>query len=59
MIRDHWVRHFDKLLNRGNENECVTFTTRSSNQISKEKTQDTIDAPHYWGNWNSTEEIRK
>jgi len=35
----------DKLLNRRNENECVTFTTRSSNKISKEKTQDTIDAP--------------
>jgi len=45
MMLDHWARHFDKLLNRGNENECVTFTTRSSNQISKEKTQNTIDAP--------------
>jgi len=40
-----WVRHLDTLLNGRKDNECVTFTTTSSNQILKEKTQDTIDAP--------------
>ena len=39
------VRHFDKLLNGRNVNECVTFTTTSNNQILKGKTQVTIDAP--------------
>jgi len=34
-----------KLLNGRKDNECVTFTIASSNQISKGKTQDTIDAP--------------
>ena len=47
---DRWVRQFNKLLNTRKDNECVTFTTTSSNQISKGKTQDTIDAP-------TTEEI--
>ena len=32
------VRHFDKLLNGSKENEVVTFTLISSNQISKGKT---------------------
>ena len=27
------------------DDECVTFTTKSSNQILKGKTQDTIDTP--------------
>jgi len=27
------------------DNECVTFTTTSSNQVSKGKTQETTDAP--------------
>ena len=39
------VRHFDTLLNGGKDNECVTFTTTSSNQTLKGKAQDTIDAP--------------
>ena len=39
------VRHFDTLLNGGKDNECVTFTTTSSNQILKGKTQDTINTP--------------
>ena len=47
---NRWVRHFDKLLNGRKHNECVTFTTTSSNQILKGKTQDTTDAP-------TTEEI--
>jgi len=40
-IFDRWVRHFDKLLNGSKYNECVTFTTISSNQIltGKLKTQ--------------------
>ena len=42
---DVCVRHFKTLLNRRNDNECVTFITTSSNQMSKGKTQDTIDAP--------------
>jgi len=49
-VLDKWVRQFNKLLNRRKDNECVTFTTTSSNQISKGKTQDTADAP-------TTEEI--
>jgi len=44
-ILNRWVRHFDKLLNGRKDNECVTFTTTSSNQIMKGKTQDTIGAP--------------
>ena len=40
-----WVKHFDKLLNGRKDKECVPFTTTSSNQILKGKTQDTIDAP--------------
>jgi hypothetical protein len=44
-ILNTWVRHFDNLLNRRKENECVTFTTTSSNQISKGNTQDTTNAP--------------
>jgi len=44
-ILDRWVRHFDKLLKRRNDNEGVTFTTISSNQISKAKTQYITDAP--------------
>jgi hypothetical protein len=43
-ILDRWVRHFYKLLNGRNDNECITFTTTSSNQISKGKTHDTTDA---------------
>jgi len=43
-ILNRWLRHFDKLLNGRNVNECVTFTTTTSNQISKGKTQVTIDA---------------
>jgi hypothetical protein len=38
-IFNRWVRQFDK------DNACVTFTTVSSNQTSKGKTQDTTDAP--------------
>jgi len=34
-----------KLLNGRKDNECVTFTTASSNQISKGKTQDTVESP--------------
>jgi hypothetical protein len=49
-MRDIWVRHFDILLNGRKDNECDTFTTTSSNQMSKGKTQDTIHAP-------TTEEI--
>jgi len=37
-IFDRWVRHFNKLWNGRKNNECVTFTTTSSNQISKGKT---------------------
>ena len=44
-ILDRWVTHFSKLLNRRKDNECITFTTASSNQISKRKTQDTIYTP--------------
>jgi len=44
-ILDRWVRHFNKLLNGRKDNECVTFTTTSSNQLLKGKTQDTIDVP--------------
>ena len=44
-ILKRMVRHFDKLLNGRNVNECVTFTTTSNNQILKGKTQVTIDAP--------------
>jgi len=51
-ILDTWVRHFDKLLNRRKNDACVTFTTISSNQISKGKTQDTTDTP-------TTEEIKQ
>ena len=51
-ILDRWVTHFNKWLNRSKGNECVTFTTISSNQISQGKTQDTIDAP-------TTEEIKR
>jgi hypothetical protein len=40
-----WVRYFDKLLNRRKDNECVTLTTTSSNQISKGNTQYITDAP--------------
>ena len=50
VILDWWVRHFDKLLNRSKDDAYVTFTTITSNQISKGKTQDTTDAP-------TTEEI--
>jgi len=32
-------------LNGSKDNECVTFTIISSNQISHGKTQDTTDAP--------------
>jgi len=32
-------------LNGSEGNECVTFITISSNQISQGKTQDTTDAP--------------
>jgi len=35
--------HFHKLLKARKDNEFVTFTTTSSNNILKEKTQDTID----------------
>jgi len=35
----------DILLNGRKDNECDTFTTTSSNQMSKGKTQDTIYAP--------------
>jgi len=45
-IFDKWVRHFDKLLNGSKYNECVTFTTISSNQILMGKTQDNR-CPHY------------
>jgi hypothetical protein len=34
-----------KLLNGRKGNECVTFTTTSSNQISKGKTEDTLESP--------------
>jgi len=44
------VRHFDELLHGRKHDEHVTFTTTSSNQISKEKAQNTIDSP-------TTEEI--
>ena len=44
------MRHCNKLLNKSKDNECVTFTTISINQISKGKTQDITDAP-------TTEEI--
>ena len=44
-ILNRWVRPFDKLLNGRNVIECVTFTTITSNQILKGKTQFTIDAP--------------
>ena len=44
-ILDRWVRHFDKLLNRSKDNEHVTFTTMSSNQVLKGKTQGITDAP--------------
>jgi len=40
-----WLRYFDTLLNRRKDKECVTLTTTSSNQISKENTQDKTDAP--------------
>ena len=43
-ILNRWLRHFDKLLNGRNVNECVAFTTTTSNQISKGKTQGTVDA---------------
>jgi len=49
-ILDRWVRHFDKLLKRMNDNEGVTFTNISSNQTSNAKTQCITDAP-------TTEEI--
>jgi len=42
-ILNRWVRHFDKLLNGRKNNEHVTFTTTSSNQILKGKTQDTTE----------------
>jgi hypothetical protein len=48
-ILDRWVRHFDKLLNGSKDNEVVTFTIISSNQISKGKTGYNR-CPHYWGN---------
>jgi hypothetical protein len=44
-ILDRWVRRFDKLFNEKKDNECVTFTTTSSNQMSKGKTRDTTDPP--------------
>ena len=44
------VRHFNKFLNKGKDKECVAFTTVSSNQIWKGKSQDITDAP-------TTEEI--
>jgi hypothetical protein len=44
-ILDRWVKYFNKLLNVRKDNECVTFTTTSSNQILKGKAQDPIDAP--------------
>jgi len=34
-----------KLLNERKDNECVTFTITSNSQISKGKTQDTIESP--------------
>jgi len=46
-ILNRWVRHFDKLLNGRKNNECFTFTTTSSNQILKGKTQDTTECPYY------------
>ena len=42
-ILNRWVRHFDKLLNGRKNNEHVTFTTTSRNQILKGKTQDTTE----------------
>jgi len=42
---DRWVRHCNKLLNKSKNNECVTVTTTSSNQISKGRSQDITDAP--------------
>ena len=44
-ILNRQVRHIDKLLNGRKNNECVTFTTISSNQILNGKTQDTTDVP--------------
>ena len=44
-ILNRGVRHFDKLLNGRKNNEGVTFTTISRNQILKGKTQDITDAP--------------
>jgi len=49
-IFDIWVRHFNNVLNGSKCNECVTFTTISSNHILMGKTQDATDAP-------TTEEI--
>jgi len=51
-ILNIWVRHFNKLLNRSKNDACVTFTTISSNQISKGKTQDITDTP-------TTEEMKQ
>ena len=51
-ILDRRLRHINKVLNGRKDNECVTFTNTSSNQILKAKTQDTIDAP-------TTEEIER
>jgi hypothetical protein len=44
-ILDRRVRHFDKLFNGRKDDECVTFTTASINQMSRGKTHDTRDAP--------------
>ena len=44
-ILDRWVRHFDKLLNRSKDNEHVTFTTISSNQIARKERQRTRQMP--------------